>query len=100
MKMNTKIANVCLAALLVGGLSIGVNASDDVKVPQDLAIDMVDAQNIALQEVSGTLRGSELEEEDGVLVWEIEIQNANAELVEIEIDAQSGAILEIEVDDD
>ena len=53
---------------------------------------------IALNEFSGTITELELDEEDGRLIYEIEIEDGELE-AEIEIDAHTGEILVIEIDD-
>jgi uncharacterized membrane protein YkoI len=58
------------------------------------------AVEIALAEVPGEVQETELEREDGVLVYEIEILTADGVEMEVEINADSGEILEIEAEDD
>ncbi len=42
----------------------------------------------------------ELERDDGLWVYSLEIRDPNGRLVEVEVDATTGAILEIEEEDD
>src|SRR5699024_2021150 len=56
-----------------------------------------DARKIALKEFSGTIDDIELDEEDGRLIYEIEIEKGERE-AEIEIDAHTGEIIVIEID--
>lgn len=62
-------------------------------------ISMNEAIAIAMNKQSGHIEEAELDEDDGRLLYEIEIETANGE-VEIDIDAVSGKILKVERDDD
>ncbi|MFA1822587.1 PepSY domain-containing protein [Virgibacillus oceani] len=62
-------------------------------------IDTEEAQRIALNEFDGTVTSLELDEDDGRLIYEIEIERGNHE-AEIEIDAFTGEILVISIDID
>ena len=49
----------------------------------------------------GQVRETELENEDGKMVYEIEIiAAADGKEMEVEIDAETGAVLEVEAEDD
>ncbi|HLR52131.1 MAG TPA: PepSY domain-containing protein [Candidatus Avamphibacillus sp.] len=61
-------------------------------------MDTSEASEIALNEFSGTITDLELDEEDGRLIYEIEIEDGEQE-AEMEIDAHTGEILVIEIDD-
>lgn len=61
-------------------------------------IDVGEASEIALKEFSGRITEVELEEEDGRLIYEVEIESGDLE-AEIEIDAHTGEVLVIEIDD-
>lgn len=56
------------------------------------------AIEIALQKQAGQVTEVELDEDDGKLIYEIEIETKKGE-VEIEIDAKTGKILKVEFDD-
>ena len=58
------------------------------------------AVEIALAEVPGEVQETELEREDGMKVYEIEILTADGVEMEVEINADTGEILEIEADED
>ena len=58
------------------------------------------AIEIALLEVAGEVQDVELEKEDGMMVYEIEILDANGQEVEVEIAADTGAVIEVETEDD
>jgi len=61
-------------------------------------IDVGEASEIALKEFSGRITEVELDEEDGRLIYEIEIESGDLE-AEIEMDAHTGEVLVIEIDD-
>lgn len=58
-----------------------------------------EAGEIALKEFSGEIDEIELEEEDGRLIYEVEIERGEQE-AEIEIDAYTGEIIVIEIEED
>lgn len=58
-----------------------------------------EAIDIALNKFSGTIKELELDEDDGRLIYEVEIKSGH-EKAEIEIDAYTGEVLVIEIDTD
>jgi len=57
------------------------------------------AEALALKAVPGTIIETEIEEENGVLLYSIEIQTADG-IREVEINAENGAVVAIENEDD
>ncbi|WP_158595146.1 PepSY domain-containing protein [Oceanobacillus piezotolerans] len=55
------------------------------------------AKSIALEQYDGTVKEIDLDEDDGRLIYEIEMQGKNGE-AEIEIDAYTGAVIIIDVE--
>ena len=97
------LKNVLLSGLLgvsLVGAGLSVQAEDDKALDnlRSLAVDMNQAVALATQAVPGNPIEAELEEEDGKMVWEVEVVTAENQIVEIEIDAQSGEILSQEQD--
>ena len=70
------------------------------KVPLASTDEVAQAIEIALLEVPGEVQEIELEKEDGMLVYEVEIINADGEEYEVEIAADTGAVIEVEAEDD
>lgn len=68
------------------------------KKSNNALIDINEASKIALREFAGTITEVELDEDDGRLIYEIEIEAGDQE-AEIEIDAHTGEVLVIEIDD-
>jgi uncharacterized membrane protein YkoI len=57
------------------------------------------AREIALREISGEIVEIELELDDGIYVWEVEILNSEDGLVwEVEINAETEEVLQVEID--
>ncbi|HEY4601000.1 MAG TPA: PepSY domain-containing protein [Cerasibacillus sp.] len=61
-------------------------------------IDHSEAADIALKEFPGEVESIELDEDDGQLIYEVEVKNGHQE-ADIEIDACTGEILLIDLDD-
>ena len=93
--------NVVIGALaglaLTGAVAGSVSAQ---RVAEATGLSMEQAIEIALLEVPGEVQEAELEREDGVMVYEIEILDANGQEFEIEIAADTGEVIEIEAEDD
>lgn len=56
------------------------------------------AINIALKQFSGRVEDVELDDDDGRLIYEIELENKRGDEAEIEIDAYTGAVLVVDID--
>ncbi|MEK5037705.1 PepSY domain-containing protein [Sporosarcina sp. FSL K6-3457] len=66
--------------------------------PQYRRITIDQAMAIALQRVPGQVVKAELDYDDGVLVYEIDIRTAEGHKYEVKIDANTGAILRVKLD--
>lgn len=71
--------------------------SDKNNTQKKTVIDKETAINIAMQEFSGRVTDFELDEDDGRLIYEIEIESNRGE-AEFEIDAYTGEIIVIDID--
>jgi len=97
MKKST-IASTSAIALLIAGLSFSAIADSSNKAAtaaaqQNAAITQAQAVTIAEQATGGNSSEVEFELEDGVAIYEVELDMPDGSEVEVEIDAQSGAIL-------
>ena len=97
--MNKKLiaTGLVASALTAGGITGAAWAETIAGSP---ALTATQAIEIALGEVPGEVQEAELEIEDGIRVYEIEILNAEGTEVEVDIDSETGMILEIEAEDD
>ena len=104
--MQTALRNGALCGLLLLVLNGSTSARD---LDQDEALRLRQAGHIlplehllglALQHYPGaTLLEAELEEEDDILVYEVELLTPQGVVRELELDARDGRILKDEVDD-
>ena len=97
--MNTKwIAGGALAGGLVAIGAFGAVSAQSAAEATGLSEEQAIA--IALAEIPGAVEEVELEREDGILVYEVEIETADGGETEVEINANSGEIIEVSVDND
>ncbi|PIC84309.1 peptidase [Sporosarcina sp. P1] len=66
--------------------------------PQYRRISMEQANEIALQRVRGEVVKSELEFDDGMLIYEVDIRTAEGHKYEVKIDAVTGEVLKVKLD--
>ena len=97
--MDTKYitAGVLAGLVIAGGLAASVSAqtaADATGLTEEQVI------AIALAEVPGEVQEVELERENGMQIYEIEILSADGIEMEVEIAAATGDVLEIETDGD
>ncbi|MGD6801987.1 PepSY domain-containing protein [Rossellomorea vietnamensis] len=107
MNINKKymiISGVTLG-LLGGGLLAAesdmvedVFAADQSKLMEKADIKEAEASEIALAEVPGEITETEIEEDDGKIIYEFEIETDSGEK-EVEVDGMSGEVLEVEKED-
>ena len=105
MKTATKAITAGIVGLAIAGTSLvtlsgqGKHEELDHALVSQASVTMEQAKAIALAEVSGSVIEVEIEHEDDVLVWEVEVLNAANETYEFEIDANDGRIVKKELDD-
>jgi uncharacterized membrane protein YkoI len=105
------VIGVVLAALLtVGGValmsaqpanqkgSIQINNKDEAQVAGMAKISMDSAMNEALKQVPGKILRVELENENGYLVYGVEIARPDHQIVDVKVDAGNAKILKIDQD--
>lgn len=97
--MDTKwIAGGALASGILAVGAFGAVSAQTVADATGLTEDQAIA--IALAEFPGEVEEVELEREDGILIYEVEIETADGGETEVEIDANSGEIIEVSLEDD
>lgn len=97
--MNTTfIKGGALAGLVLTGVAVGsvsaLSAAEATGLSEEQAIE------IALLEVAGEVQEVELDDEDGMMVYEVEILGADGSEYEVEIAADTGEVLETEAEDE
>ncbi|NOU92390.1 hypothetical protein GC093_03945 [Paenibacillus sp. LMG 31456] len=58
----------------------------------------VQAGEIALQKVNGTIIKAQLEDEDGTAVYSVIIKDSKNETMEVKVDASTGTVVKVEQD--
>lgn len=118
--MKKKLIIPVLAATLIGGAVVGngvfttafasnnaptTTQAEDQKDDNNIAelqakakLTLDEAQVIALNKVAGTVKESELEDEDGVVVYGFEIQTASGDINDVKVNAINGEIVKVEND--
>jgi hypothetical protein len=80
--------------LLVFGTVFALGVSAQTK-----KIGMKRAKEIAAREAAGKIEESELEKENGKLVYSFDIRNAKGTITEVQVDAYSGKVVSVEEED-
>ncbi|MBI5587355.1 MAG: PepSY domain-containing protein [Deltaproteobacteria bacterium] len=107
-RIMTVIGGVVLTALIaVGGVSaqqakhsgsIQVKNEDEAGLAGMAKISLDSAVNAALQAVPGKALKAELENENGYLVYGVEIAKADHQIADVKVDAGDGKVLKIDTD--
>jgi uncharacterized membrane protein YkoI len=108
MKKFGMVIGVALAVLLITGValmsaqpanqkgSIQINNKDEAEVAEMAKITLDSAVDEALKQVPGKVLKVELENENGYLVYGVEIAKPDHQTVDIKVDAGNGKILKID----
>lgn len=70
------------------------------RLASDATVSQAAAEAAALQAVPGTVTASELGNENGSVVWEVDVQKADGSAVEVKVDAGNGTVLAQETGDE
>lgn len=73
---------------------------EQVALASQATITMEQAQAVALQKVAGEVLKSELEDEDGRIVYGFEIRDASGQTFDVKVDAKTGAFVKMSADDE
>ncbi len=110
MRKTGIVIGVAVAALLaIGGLavsspqakltgSIAVKGNNEAGYPGMAKVSLDEAIQAALQAVQGKVLKVELEDEDGYLVYGVEIAKADKQIADVKIDAGNAKLLKIDND--
>ena len=74
--------------------------AEQAKLASQANVPKEQAQAVALQNVAGEVIKSELEDEDGVVLWNFEIRKSDGKVTEVKVDAKTGKFVKAENDDD
>ncbi|GLI53854.1 PepSY domain-containing protein [Thermodesulfovibrio yellowstonii] len=80
--------------------SIKVSDKEEAKFVEKATISRDDAINAALKQVPGKVLKVELENENGYLVYGVEIVKADKSIADVKVDAGNGKVLKIDNDSD
>jgi uncharacterized membrane protein YkoI len=75
-------------------------AAEEKQLQSLAKIDQKAAEQAALQAVPGTVKDAELGNENGYVVWEVEVAGNDGTLYEVKVDAGNGQVLHQETEDD
>lgn len=94
MKRKLFITGVAGAIILGGAIGVGAVSSEP-------AISFEKAKEAAVNQVNGTIESIELEEDGGLLKYDIEVNGSDrGDDKEVEVDAASGKVMNVEDDRD
>lgn len=75
-------------------------AEDDESVdPSTVNISKEEAKEAALQNTSGKIIGTELEKDDGITAYEINVQTKNGTFYDVTVNAENGKVIDTEKED-
>ena len=98
-KMKKVLIPVLAVAVLAGGGFTIANAQNQAELAKQSKITEEAATKTALEKVPGTVNKVELEDEDGTIVYGIEIVSEDGSQQDVKIDAQTGKVVKVEADD-
>lgn len=115
-KNKILIPAIAAAILAGGGFSIAQAAvpqdkptteaaekNDDqsqAELAKQVKITEEEATKAALEKVPGTVKEVELEDEDGTIVYGIEVVSTDGSQQDVKVDAQTGKVVKVEADDE
>ncbi|MBR3119072.1 PepSY domain-containing protein [Oceanobacillus profundus] len=104
MKKWKKHAIPSIAVVMIGtaatGMTVSADSDDRYEELQEVNITVEESKEIALTRVPGTVEEVELEDEDGYLFYEVEVDARDGNEYEILIDAETGDVIAVESEDE
>lgn len=103
MKKKLIITGITAALLFGGAMGVGAmsNSTPDTKPNKVEKSELISAEKaieIAINETGGTFKNIELDEEDGRLIYETEVEKEGFEDIDLDIDAKTGEIIKVDYD--
>ena len=97
------IGSLAVAIVISGGIGLNALADDDLilsKTQSEKLIGIEKAKEIALKEAKGTIDSVELEKNNDITFYEVDINGENPKEYEVRVDAYSGKVLRVREDND
>ena len=88
-----KIKNMVLVLGIAAISAFGSNA-----LAQSKLIGMKRAKQIAMEQVKGKIKSSELEKEKGKMIYSFDIRNEKGGITEVNVDAYTGKVIAVQVE--
>jgi|SRR3954453_20720909 uncharacterized membrane protein YkoI len=76
------------------------DAQDQAQLAKQAKITEEAATKTALEKVPGTVHAVELEDENGTIVYDVEINSTDGSKQSVKVDAQTGKVVKVELEDD
>ena len=76
------------------------DAQDQAELAKQAKITEEAATKTALEKVPGTVHAVELEDENGTIVYDVEINATDGSKQSVKVDAQTGKVVKVELEDD
>lgn len=99
----SRILTLCLSVLALPVMAQGRLADHEraeAAVARGAILPLADVLQSLARQHPGEVIEVELDEEDGVLVYDLDMVTPDGRLIEVEVDAVTGIVLEVENDDD
>ncbi len=95
------LTGTTLVLMVATGFAIGGEARMGQKGTEPTAgMSIEEAVKAATQKYPGKVLEAELEDEDGAVLWEMEILTADGKKLEVQVDSRTGEVLASEEDED
>lgn len=100
MKLKTIIPALLFGSVLLVNSALAGNPPTQAELLAQAKVTEAKAREIALAKApKGTIQSSELEEEDGRLIWSVDISTPNTkDITEVAVDAKTGAVVSVEIE--
>ena len=91
-----KSSKIALISLLAASLITPLFAAESQKqLRKEAKISMKKARSIALAKAPGKIKSSELERENGKLIYSFDIRNSKGTITEVNVNAMDGTVVDV-----